>query len=127
MLADATMVIHFAFLAYVVAGGFIAWWRPVAFWPHLVLVGWGFSTVVFGLNCPLTYVENWARQRAHMPLLETGFIDHYLTGVLYPRSYSTLVLVLAAVVISVSWVGAFTRWRHHHHQSISHAHGHSSS
>ena len=54
VLAEATMTVHFAFLVYVVAGGFLAWRWPWAIWPHLALAGWGFSTIVFGLDCPLT-------------------------------------------------------------------------
>lgn len=112
MLANVTMAVHFGFLAYVVAGGFLAWRWPRAIWPHLVLAGWGFSTIVFRLNCPLTYVEDWARRRAGQPGLSTGFIDHYLTGVLYPERYAGLVQALAASAVAVSWAGAALRRYH---------------
>jgi hypothetical protein len=64
ILADAAMAVHFGFLAYVVAGGFLAWRWPRAIWPHLPLAGWGLITVVFHLGCPLTRLEDWARRRA---------------------------------------------------------------
>jgi hypothetical protein len=105
LLADTTMVFHFAFLAYVVAGGFLAWRWPAAIWPHLVLAGWGFFTLVLGLHCPLTYVEDWARRRAGEPGLTRGFIDQYLTGVVYPAKYLDLLRVLAVTVVFVSWSG----------------------
>ncbi|WP_432420659.1 DUF2784 domain-containing protein [Nocardia farcinica] len=64
LLADLTACAHFAFVAYVVLGGFLAWWRPWAFWPHLAAAGWGLGSVVAGYDCPLTDLENWARRRA---------------------------------------------------------------
>ncbi|MBP1158487.1 nitrate reductase gamma subunit [Rhodococcus sp. PvR044] len=112
VLAEATMTVHFAFLVYVVAGGFLAWRWPWAIWPHLVLAGWGFSTIVFGLDCPLTALENWARHEAGEQGLRTGFIDTYLTGVVYPERYTALLQMLAGLVVLVSWTGFLIRRRH---------------
>ncbi|MBG0562590.1 DUF2784 domain-containing protein [Actinoplanes aureus] len=111
ILADATMVVHFAFLAWVVFGGFLAWRRPWAIWPHLLTAVWGFSTVLFGFNCPLTWVEDRAREQAGSAGLERGFIDTYLTGIIYPERYAGLMQALVAVVVAVSWAGAAYRWR----------------
>jgi Protein of Unknown function (DUF2784) len=109
LLADATMVVHFAFLAYVVAGGFLAWRWPRGIWPHLLAAGWGLSTLVFRLNCPLTWLEDWSRRKAGGSGLSNGFIDTYLTGIVYPERYTRLLQSLAAAVVAVSWVGLFMR------------------
>jgi hypothetical protein len=106
VLAEATMVVHFAFLVYVVTGGLLAWRWPKAIWPHLAAAGWGLVITVFTLNCPLTYIEDRARRRAGEQGLTTGFIDHYLTGVVYPARYVGLIQVLAGVVVAGSWAGA---------------------
>ncbi|WP_083929409.1 DUF2784 domain-containing protein [Catelliglobosispora koreensis] len=112
LLGDVTMVFHFAFLVYVTLGGFLAWWRPWLIWPHIALAGWGFSTVLVGFDCPLTYVENWARDKAGQQGLEpTGFIDTYIEGVIYPEQYTNLLRALVAGLVLVSWIGAFIRWR----------------
>ena len=109
--ADAVMVVHFAFLAYVVAGGFLAWRWPRAIWSHLALAGWGLSTLVFHQDCPLSLIEDWARRRAGEPgLHHRGFIDTYLTGVVYPAPDLPRVQALVAVVVAVSWVGALLLW-----------------
>jgi hypothetical protein len=111
-LAEVTMVVHFAYLAFVVGGGLLAWRWPRAFWLHLVATLWGFATVTIGLICPLTTVEHWARQRAGQPgLPPSGFIDHYLAGVVYPQRYADVVTWLVAAAVIVSWAGLLIRWR----------------
>ncbi len=106
MLADATAGVHFLFVAYLVVGGFLAWRWRWTIWTHIAAVAWGFSTVVFGFGCPLTYLENSMRVRGGDGALpSSGFIDHYITGVLYPRSALDVVRVLVIVIVAVSWVG----------------------
>ncbi len=111
MLVDVVLVAHFAFLAYLVAGGFLAWrwtWRwTIAL--HALAVGWGLAIVAFALNCPLTWAENWARGRAGEPEPTRGFIDRYLTGVIYPARYVDLVRIAVALVVLVSWIGWYHR------------------
>lgn len=105
ILAAVTMIVHFAFLVYVVTGGFIAWRWPWTIWVHLAMAGWGFSTVVFGFNCPLTYVEDWAREKAGRQGLTRGFIDTYLEGVIYPERFAGAMQLLAGVAVVTSYVG----------------------
>ena len=95
----------------VVIGGYLAWRWHRTIWLHLALAGWGFSTIVFGFNCPLTYVEDWARKHAGERGLSTGFIDTYLEGVIYPQSMAGAIQALGAVIVAVSWIGAFILWR----------------
>jgi hypothetical protein len=112
MLAEVTMAVHFAFLVYVALGGFLAWRWPRTLWLHLVATVWGFATVLVGLACPLTYVEDWSRERAGQAGLPPGgFIDHYIEGVIYPQRYTVLVRWLMAAAIVASWLGAYLRWR----------------
>ena len=112
LIADAAMVAHFSFLAYVVVGGFIAWRFPWSIWPHIAVALYGLFNVLIGWPCPLTHVENWGRARAGEATLPgTGFIDHYLAGVVYPQEHETLVQVLVAVVVLTSWIGFVVRRR----------------
>lgn len=109
LLADLVMLVHFGFVAYVALGGFLAWWRPWLLLPHALAAGWGALTVTVGLACPLTAWEVWARERAGGQGLPAGFIDTYLTGVVYPERHLLLVQLLVAGVVAVSWAGALTR------------------
>ena len=87
LLATLVMLVHFAF---VVFGGVVAWRWPRVIWAHLLVAGWGFSTVAFSIRCPLTDVENWARARGgEAELTGTGFIDHYIEGVLFSAAAHT--------------------------------------
>jgi hypothetical protein len=102
------LLVHFAFLAYVVGGGFLAWRWPRAIWPHLAAVTWGLLLIGFHLSCPLTSAENWARQHAGEGV-DAGFVDTYVKGVIYPAHYTNLARLACAVVVLVSWVGVARR------------------
>lgn len=106
LIADAAMVVHLAFLAYVALGGFLAWRRPRMIWPHIACALYGLGVTVIGWNCPLTYLENWGRQKAGQNgLPEAGFIDHYITGIVYPADHLLTAQLTVAVVVAVSWAG----------------------
>lgn len=112
VLADGIAVTHLLFLLYVTCGGFVAWRWPRTIVLHLVAVGWGIASVGLRVKCPLTDAENWARHRAgEAGLPSTGFIDHYLTGVIYPESAVGLARGLVAALVVVSWVGLWWRVR----------------
>jgi hypothetical protein len=112
ILADLALVAHAAFLLYLVLGGFLAWRWPRTIWIHLAVAAWGLGSVIVGYDCPLTGVENWARSRAGQDGLDPGgFIEHYLTGVVYPAERLLLVQALAGGVVAVSWLGFWRRRR----------------
>lgn len=108
-LVTLILLTHFAYLAYVVAGGFLAWRWPKAFWPHLAAVTWGVLLIGFHLSCPLTSAENWAREHAGEGI-DVGFVDTYVTDVIYPARYTNLARLVCAVVVLVSWAGVAHRY-----------------
>lgn len=104
-LADVVMLIHFGFLAFVVLGGFLSWFRPWLIIPHGLAALWGALTVTVGLTCPLTAWEDRARQLAGQRGLSRGFIDTYLTGIVYPEQHLVGAQLLVAALVAVSWAG----------------------
>jgi hypothetical protein len=105
LLVDLVVSAHLAFLAFVVLGGFLAWRWSRLIWLHLPVAAYGALIVLIGWTCPLTVVEHWLRARAGEHGYRDGFIDHYLTGVLYPPHFKTQAQLLAAVPVAVSYVG----------------------
>ena len=96
---------HFAFLIYLPGGGFLAlrWRRSI--WLHVSAVLWGIGSVALHLGCPLTALEQFSRARAGVaPLGSAGFIDHYVTGVLYPASGTGFVQGAVVLAVLASWV-----------------------
>ncbi len=109
LLAELVMLLHFGFLAYVALGGFLAWWRPLLIVPHAVAAAWGALTATIGIPCPLTAWENAARREAGEQGMSRGFIDTYLTGVVYPEEHLRAVQLLVAAVVLTSWAGVVLR------------------
>ncbi|BCQ10751.1 hypothetical protein JMUB5695_04210 [Mycobacterium heckeshornense] len=96
---------HFAYLVYVPSGGFLALRWPRTIWLHLAAVLWGVAVVRWAAPCPLTWLENVAREKAQMRRLGPGgFIDHYVEGVLYPADATRSLQLLAFSAAGVSWL-----------------------
>jgi uncharacterized protein DUF2784 len=84
LLADAVVLLHTAFVAFVVLGGFLAWrWRWIV-WLHVPCAVWGVLIEYRGWICPLTPIENYFRTRAGLEGYRGGFIEHYVLPLLYP-------------------------------------------
>lgn len=101
---------HFLFLAYLPLGGLVAlrWRRTIGV--HILAVMWAFGSVVAHLWCPLTAAERWARAHAGLaPLSPAGFIDHYITGVVYPPWATGYVQAGALILTLASWLAFAVR------------------
>ena len=103
LLADAVLLIHFAFVLFVLFGGLLALrWRQVI-WAHLPAVLWGTFVEFSGWVCPLTPLENWLRERGGGTGYADDFVGHYLLLLLYPDQLTpTVQVVLGIVVIAVN-------------------------
>ncbi|HEX9653911.1 MAG TPA: DUF2784 domain-containing protein, partial [bacterium] len=85
LLADLVVIIHFAFVIFVVIGGLLALkWRKVIFL-HLPAAMWGALIEFAGWICPLTPLENWLRDKGGASGYAGDFVNHYIMPVLYPR------------------------------------------
>lgn len=105
ILADAIVVVHGAFIAFVVAGAWFVLRRPWLRWAHLPAVIWAVLLEIFGWTCPLTPLELWLRDRANQSGYATGFIEHYLWPVIYPAGLTRahqIALAILVVVINVT-------------------------
>jgi hypothetical protein len=103
LLADLTVIVHLAFVLFVVFGGLLVLrWRRVA-WLHLPAAVWGAWIEFAGWLCPLTPLENWLRERGGRPAYTSSFVERYIIPTLYPDSLSREVQwVLGGLVLLVN-------------------------
>ena len=105
LLAYAAAGAHFAFLAFGILGGFLAWRWPRLIWFQVAGAGWMALVAVAGLGCPLTWIEDRARERAAMAPIPGGFIENHVEGVFYPAGHQLAAALVAATVVLISWIG----------------------
>jgi hypothetical protein len=103
--ADILVVVHLAFILFVVLGGFLAWrWHRLV-WVHAPAAVWGALIEIAGWICPLTPWEVALRQRAGQAGYQSGFIEHYVMPIVYPPGLTPSVqLLLGGFVIAVNAV-----------------------
>jgi hypothetical protein len=105
LLADALVVAHLAFIAFVLAGGLLVLRRPRAAWLHLPAVAWAVYAEATATICPLTPLENLWRRRAGAAGYEGSFVEHYIVPLIYPAGLTPdAQLALAFVVLALNLV-----------------------
>ena len=107
--ADLIVLVHFAFVIFVVAGGLLALKWPKMAYLHIPAAVWGAWIGFANWICPLTPLENHLRLLAGEAGYAGGFIEHYIVGILYPAGLTagTRVMLGVAVVAAnllVYWV-----------------------
>ena len=117
-LADAILVLHFAFVLFVVAGLLVTWIGYFAGWKfvrnpwfrgaHLLAMAVVVAESLFGIICPLTKWEAALRLKAgEDPAYEGSFIQHWVHRVMFfeisERTF-TMVYVIVFVLIVLSLV-----------------------
>lgn len=107
-LADAVLVIHGLFIAWVIVGVF-AVWR----WPRLALLqvpalAWAVWIEASGRVCPLTPLENSLRRSAGQGGYSGGFIEHYLGRIIYPAGLTREAQWTEAAVLTVVNVAVYS-------------------
>jgi hypothetical protein len=105
ILADCVVLLHAAFVTFVVLGGFLAWrWRWVVL-AHVPCALWGIAIEYAGWICPLTPLENALRARAGLAGYRSGFVEHYVIPALYPAGLARPTqAVLGTIVLGVNLV-----------------------
>jgi hypothetical protein len=98
-LADAVLVLHLVFIAFVVLGGLLVLRVPALAWIHLAAVVWAVATEFLQIICPLTPLENHLRTLGGQAGFGGGFIEHYLTAWIYPVGLSRETQWLLGVIV----------------------------
>jgi hypothetical protein len=105
VLADAVLVVHFAFVLFVALGALLVLKWPWAAWLHVPAVVWGVAIEFGGWICPLTPLENHLREAAGERQYSGDFIARYLLPVIYPEGLTRetqLAVGIAALLINLA-------------------------
>ena len=110
--ADLVLLVHLAFVLFVVLGGLLALrWRRGA-WVPVPIALYGAAIEFVGFICPLTPLEVSLRRRGGEAGYEGGFIEHYIVAALYPAGLTRQVqLVLGTAVLVLNAIVYFIWWR----------------
>ena len=117
LLADTLLVIHVAFVVFVVFGflliliGLLARWswihNRIFRITHLAAIGIVVLQAWFGQLCPLTIWENDLRRLAGQSAYQETFVEHWLHKVLFyqaePWVFTTIYTCFGALVVLV-WI-----------------------
>ena len=116
VLADVVLALHVGVVLFVVGGfvlivvGNLRGWRwvnaPAFRFAHLGAIAIVVAEAWFGVVCPLTALEMWLRTRAQATTYTGGFIEHWLSRLLYhdaPAWVFTAAYSLFALAVAAAW------------------------
>jgi Protein of Unknown function (DUF2784) len=101
--ADAIVLLHFAFILFVLLGAWcVLRWKWIA-WLHVPVFVWGALVEFLGAECPLTPLEQRLRAMAGDDGYSGGFVEHYVMPVIYPAGLTpTIQLWLGLFVVALN-------------------------
>jgi hypothetical protein len=113
--ADSVLVLHAAFVLFVMLGGFLVLrWTKLA-WVHVPAVVWAAFVEFTGRICPLTPLEVVLRGYAGEAGYAGDFVEHYIVSLLYPdgltRDTQTTLGALVVVVNALTYAAVAVRRR----------------
>ena len=102
--ADLTLIVHFAFILFVVFGALLFFFSTKIVFIHIPAFIWGSYIELTHSICPLTYLENWFLHKANLTTYSEGFIQNYLVFIVYPTNLSKdlqIYLGMSLIVINI--------------------------
>ena len=100
--ADLTLIVHFAFIIFVVFGALLFFVSTKIIYVHLPALFWGIYIELTHSVCPLTYLENWFLLKANLTTYSEGFIQNYLLPIVYPKYLTEDLQTYLAIVLIVT-------------------------
>ncbi len=115
-LADTVLLLHAAVVIFVVGGLFTIvvgglknwkWTKSRVFrGTHLAAIGFVVVQAWLGQTCPLTTLENWLRSQAGNSGYSSGFIEHWVSAVLFynaPTWAFTIAYSVFGLAVIAAW------------------------
>ena len=80
--SELTIVVHFAFIIFVVFGGLLFFVSKKIVYVHVPALIWGTYIELTHTVCPLTYLENWFLKKAGLTAYSESFFSYrYQNGI----------------------------------------------
>jgi hypothetical protein len=107
-LAAIVLVVHLAFILWVILGALFTRGRP--FWSgvHLVTLLYGVVIEAGPWPCPLTVLEQYFERKAGIGSYQQPFLVHYLEAIVYPNISEITLVGCAAAVCTIN-LGIYAR------------------
>lgn len=103
--ADVVLVLHLAFILFVVLGALLVLRYTWIAWLHIPAAIWGAWVELTNRICPLTILENALRSRAGQSGYSESFVEHYIVPVIYPPGLDrSLQFWLAGILVTINVV-----------------------
>lgn len=99
LLADLVLILHLAFVAFAAFGGLLVLRWPKILWLHLPALLWGVVVQWADWICPLTPLENAMRRRGGEATYAGGFIERYVSQLLYPENLTLELRYLLGIIL----------------------------
>ena len=104
--ANLTLIIHFAFILFVIFGALLFFITTKIIFIHIPAFIWGSCSELTHCICPLTYLENWFLHKANLTTYSESFIQNYLVPIVYPtnltkdlQTYLGIALIVVNMII----------------------------
>jgi len=104
MAANLTLIVHFAFILFVVVGALLFFVTTKIVFIHIPAFIWGSYIELTHSICPLTYLENWLLHKANLTTYSEDFIQNYLIPIVYPTNLTKdlqIYLGIALIVVNM--------------------------
>jgi hypothetical protein len=99
MAANLTLIIHFAFIVFVIFGALLFFVARKITFIHIPAFIWGAYIELTNSICPLTNLENWFLHKAKLATYSEGFIQNYLLPLVYPINMTRALQIKLAIAL----------------------------
>jgi uncharacterized protein DUF2784 len=103
-LAETVLIVHLAFIVWVMFGALVTRARPWLAAVHVASLVYGIIAELGPWPCPLTVAENYFEARGGLTPYQGPFLLHYLDAIVYPNLPYTLLIACGVAVCVINLV-----------------------
>jgi hypothetical protein len=96
------LIIHLAWILWVVFGAFFTRGHPLLTALHVSSLVWGIIVETDLTSCPLTLTEQYLLSHAGLHQVQSSFLVHYLDRIVYPDLPEMLVVIAGITICAIN-------------------------